>query len=90
MASGGYPGSYTKGKLISGLDEAARMPNIKVFHAGTSRNDDQTVTSGGRVLGVTALGADLWKARAAAYEAVEKIKFDGAHYRRDIGVKAFR
>ena len=90
MASGGYPGSYEKGKLIGGLDETARLPNIKVFHAGTARCGDQTVTGGGRVLGVTALGADLWKARAAAYEAVEKIKFDGAPYRRDIGIKALR
>jgi phosphoribosylamine--glycine ligase len=90
MASGGYPGQYAKDKIISGLEEAARLPNIKVFHAGTARSGDHTVTSGGRVLGVTALGADLWKARAAAYEAVEKIRFDGAQYRRDIGVKAFR
>ena len=61
-----------------------------MFHAGTARQDGGVVTNGGRVLGVTALGSDLWKARAAAYEAVEKIKFDGAHYRRDIGVKALR
>ncbi len=90
MASGGYPVSYAKGKPIDGLAEAGRLPNIKVFHAGTTRRGDQVVTSGGRVLGVTALGSDLWKARAAAYEAVEKIRFDGAHYRRDIGVKALR
>jgi len=90
IASGGYPGSYAKGKPISGLSEAARLPNVKVFHAGTARSGDTVATNGGRVLGVTALGADLWKARAAAYEAVEKIRFEGAHFRRDIGVKALR
>jgi len=90
MASGGYPGPSAKGKTISGLGEASRSPNVKVFHAGTAPSGDAIVTNGGRVLGVTALGADLWKARAAAYEAVEKIRFDGAHYRRDIGVKAVR
>jgi phosphoribosylamine---glycine ligase len=90
MASGGYPGSYAKGKPITGLGEAARLPSVRVFHAGTARSGDGIVTNGGRVLGVTALGADLWKARAAAYEAVEKINFEGAHYRRDIGVKALR
>jgi len=90
IASAGYPGSYEKGAAISGLNEAARLPEVKVFHAGTARQDGGVVTNGGRVLGVTALGSDLWKARAAAYEAVEKIKFDGAHYRRDIGVKALR
>ena len=90
MASGGYPASFPTGKTVSGLEEVARLPNIKVFHAGTARNGDRIVTRGGRVLGVTALGEDLWKARAMAYEAVEKIKFDGAHYRRDIGVKSLR
>jgi phosphoribosylamine--glycine ligase len=90
MASGGYPGPYAKGKPILGLGEASRLPNVNVFHAGTARSGDTIVTNGGRVLGVTAMGADLWKARAAAYEAVEKISFDGAHYRRDIGVKALR
>jgi phosphoribosylamine--glycine ligase len=90
IASGGYPGSHAKGKPISGLGEASRLSNVKVLHAGTERSGDGIVTNGGRVLGVTALGADLWKARAAAYEAVEKISFDGAHYRRDIGVKALR
>jgi phosphoribosylamine--glycine ligase len=88
MASGGYPGSYAKGKAISGLDEAAKMPNVKVFHAGTSRAGDQIVTSGGRVLGVTALGKDLKSAQAAAYAAVEKINFEGTQFRRDIAAKA--
>jgi phosphoribosylamine--glycine ligase len=89
MASGGYPGSYAKGKPILGLAEAAKLPNTKVFHAGTEKSGDQIVTSGGRVLGVTAWAKDLRAAQAAAYAAVEKIQFDGAHFRRDIAAKAF-
>jgi phosphoribosylamine--glycine ligase len=88
MASGGYPGNYAKGKVISGLDAAAKLTNTKVFHAGTALKDGQFVTNGGRVLGVTALGKDLKAAQAAAYAAVEKIRFDGAQFRRDIGAKA--
>ena len=88
MASGGYPGDYPKGKPILGLAEAAKLPNTKVFHAGTALKDGQIVTNGGRVLGVTALGKDLKAAQAAAYAAVEKIHFDGAHFRRDIAAKA--
>jgi phosphoribosylamine--glycine ligase len=87
MASGGYPGSYEKGKPIRGLDDAAKLPGVKVFHAGTALKDGKVVTNGGRVLGVTALGADLKAARKAAYAAVEKIHFDGAQFRKDIGVK---
>ncbi len=90
MASGGYPGSYAKGKIISGLAEAGRLPQTKVFHAGTARVGDSIVTNGGRVLGVTAWAADLARARAAAYAAVEKIRFDGAQSRRDIAAKALR
>jgi phosphoribosylamine--glycine ligase len=90
MASGGYPGSYAKGKAIQGLAEANALPNTKVFHAGTKLSGGQIVTSGGRVLGVTAWAEDLARAQAAAYRAVEKIKFDGAQYRRDIGAKALR
>jgi len=90
MASGGYPGSYAKGKVISGLDDAARLPNTKVFHAGTALKDGQIVTNGGRVLGVTVLGKDLKSAQAAAYAAVEKIQFEGAQFRRDIAAKALR
>ncbi len=88
MASGGYPGAYAKGKVITGLTEVAALPDTKVFHAGTTRSEDQVVTSGGRVLGVTAWAADLAQARAKAYAAVEKIKFDGAQHRRDIAAKA--
>jgi len=87
MASGGYPGNYAKGKIISGLDAADALPHTKVFHAGTARAGDKMVTGGGRVLGVTALGKDLRAAQVAAYTAVEKIQFDGAHFRRDIAAK---
>lgn len=90
MASAGYPGSYVKGKPIRGLDEVARLPNVKVFHAGTARAGDQIVTSGGRVLGVTAWADTLAAAREAAYAAVERIHFEGAHYRRDIAARALR
>ena len=88
MASGGYPGNYAKGKVITGLEDANALPHTKVFHAGTVLKDGQIVTNGGRVLGVTALGRDLKSAQAAAYAAVEKIHFDGAHFRRDIAAKA--
>jgi phosphoribosylamine--glycine ligase len=88
MASGGYPGSYAKGKPILGLDEAARLPNTKVFHAGTANAGDQIVSSGGRVLGVTAWGEDLRTARDAAYAAVDAISFEGAQIRHDIAAKA--
>ena len=88
MASGGYPGSYAKGKPILGLAEAAMLPNVKVFHAGTAMSGDQIVTNGGRVLGVTAWAKDLKSAQAAAYAAVGKICFDGAQFRRDIAAKA--
>jgi phosphoribosylamine--glycine ligase len=88
MASGGYPGAYAKGKPISGLNEANRLPNTKVFHAGTARAGDEIVTTGGRVLGVTAWAKDLASARAAAYAAVDKIQFEGAQFRHDIASKA--
>ena len=88
MASGGYPGSYPKGKPITGLAAANALPNTKVFHAGTALRDGQVVTNGGRVLGVTAWGQDLRAAQAAAYAAVAQIHFEGAHYRRDIAAKA--
>ena len=88
MASGGYPGSYAKGKPISGLAEAGALPNTKIFHAGTAKAGDQIVTNGGRVLGVTAWAGTLSAARDAAYQAVERIHFEGAHYRHDIAAKA--
>ncbi len=88
MASGGYPGSYPKGKVIEGLDEVARLPDVKVFHAGTALRGGHVVTNGGRVLGVTAWADNLQSARDKAYEAVEQIRFDNAHFRRDIAAKA--
>ncbi len=88
MASGGYPGPYAKGKVISGLDEVARMPDVKVFHAGTALEKNLVVTDGGRVLGVTALGNTLAEAQRNAYEAVAKIHFQGAFYRHDIADRA--
>jgi phosphoribosylamine--glycine ligase len=90
MASAGYPGSYPKGKPIRGLEAAACLPNAKVFHAGTAQAGEQVVTSGGRVLGVTAWAKDLRSARDAAYAAVETIRFEGAHFRRDIASKGLR
>jgi phosphoribosylamine--glycine ligase len=90
MASQGYPGSYAKGKVISGLEEAAKLPEVKVFHAGTKLENDVVVTDGGRVLGVTALGDTLSLAKKRAYEAVEKISFPGAFYRTDIADKALK
>ena len=88
MASGGYPGDYVKGREITGIEAAET--GAMVFHAGTRRIDGRLVTAGGRVLGVTALGADVRAAREKAYEAVEKIVFEGAYCRRDIAVKALR
>jgi phosphoribosylamine--glycine ligase len=90
MASGGYPGNFAKGKVIAGLAEAAELPNVKVFHAGTKRERDLVVSDGGRVLAVTALGDTLAEAKANAYEAVGRIHFQGAFYRKDIADKALR
>jgi phosphoribosylamine--glycine ligase len=87
LASGGYPGSYEKGKKITGLEEAAAEGAV-IFHAGTRTEGDGIVTSGGRVLNVTAKGSDIKEAVANTYKAVEKIHFDGMHYRKDIGYKA--
>ncbi|HPF37594.1 MAG TPA: phosphoribosylamine--glycine ligase [Phycisphaerae bacterium] len=87
MASGGYPGEYEKGKEITGLEDAASVENAVVFHAGTRGVGQRVETSGGRVLGVTALGEDLQKARTTAYEAVRRIAFDGAIFRGDIGMR---
>jgi len=90
IAAPGYPGGYPKGMPITGIAEAETDPAVTVFQAGTKRDGDRIVTSGGRVLGVTALGADLAAAQAAAYRACEKIAFDGAFYRRDIGNKGLQ
>jgi phosphoribosylamine--glycine ligase len=87
MASAGYPGAYEKGKVITGIEEAEGEEGVIVFHAGTAMKDGQLVTSGGRVLGVTAIGRDFAEAVERVYKAVSKIHFDGAHYRRDIRPK---
>ena len=85
MASGGYPDKYRNGKIISGLNDVAGMEDVMVFHAGSANNNENIVTAGGRVLGVTTLGEDIGKAKEKAYEAVGKIYFDGMQYRKDIG-----
>jgi len=90
MASGGYPGTFEVGKKIAGLDEAGSVDGVEVFHAGTTKRDGSFYTAGGRVLGVSARAADLEKAVQRAYEACEKIRFDGAHYRRDIAGRALK
>ena len=88
MAAEGYPGPYKTGQPIRGLEEAARIPDVKVFHAGTTRLGDQVVTDGGRVLGVTALGATNADAKLRAYQAVKCIRWEGAWCRKDISDKA--
>jgi phosphoribosylamine--glycine ligase len=88
MASGGYPGSYKKGTPITGLDTAGKIRDVVVFHAGTALKGNDIVTNGGRVLGVTALGDSIEKAISKAYQAVSKIKWYDAFYRKDIGKKA--
>lgn len=88
MAAGGYPGSYEKGKVIRGLETLKDEKDLFVFHAGTSLKDGEVVTSGGRVLAVTALGEGVEEAISTAYEAVNKISWDGAYFRTDIGKKA--
>ena len=90
MASGGYPGEYETGTAIRGLDLAAGRPEVVVFHAATKRTDEGLVTAGGRVLGVTGLGEGLPQAIETAYQAVGQIKFDGAHWRNDIGQRALQ
>jgi phosphoribosylamine---glycine ligase len=90
MTSAGYPGAYETGRAITGVEAAAGLPGVSVFHAGTALAAGALVTAGGRVLGVQALGADVAAAIRTAYAAVERIRFDGAHYRRDIGHHALR
>ena len=90
MASGGYPGAFEAGKLITGIEDADRLPGVKVFHAGTNRRDNLYYTSGGRVLGVTSRGKNLPEAVERAYDAVMKIRFEGMHYRKDIAARGLK
>jgi phosphoribosylamine--glycine ligase len=90
MASGGYPGKFATGKKIEGLTDAERINGVKIFHAGTAQERGSIATSGGRVLGVTAAGPSVEQALAAVYEAAAKIRFEGAHYRKDIAAPAGR
>jgi phosphoribosylamine--glycine ligase len=90
MTSAGYPGAYQTGRTITGVEAAGGLPGVNVFHAGTALAGGALVTAGGRVLGVQALGVDVAAAVRTAYAAVERIRFDGAHYRRDIGHHALR
>jgi phosphoribosylamine--glycine ligase len=90
ISSGGYPGTFEAGKKILGLEDAAKVEGVKVFHAGTTRHDGAYFTAGGRVLGVTARAADLKSAVDRAYQAASRIGFEGAHYRKDIAARAIR
>ncbi len=88
LTSEGYPGSYEKGRAIAGLEQCADWQDVAIFHAGTQRQADALVTTGGRVLGVTATGPDIRQAIATTYQAVQRISWPGMHYRRDIGQRA--
>jgi phosphoribosylamine--glycine ligase len=88
LSSDGYPGSYEPGRSIDGIDEAAAMDGVEIFHAGTERRGGELVTAGGRVLAVSARGADFKQARERGYRAAEAIRFEGMHFRRDIGRRA--
>lgn len=90
MASKGYPGTYEKGHEIFGLDAAASLPGVTLFHAGTEKRDGKIVAVGGRVLNVTATGKDVAEAKARAYDAVSRIHWDGCFYRSDIGWRALK
>ena len=90
MAARGYPGDYAKGGSIGGLDRAAAVPHVAVFHAGTDLRDDTVISNGGRVLAVCATGPDLTTARASAYAGVSAIEFPDCVYRTDIGLRALR
>ena len=85
LCSAGYPGSFEIDKPISGWGEAARLPSIEIFHAGTARDGDRLMTAGGRVLVVTSTGPTMAEAAGRAYEAADRIQFEGKHLRRDIG-----
>src|SRR5205823_11563693 len=88
LASTGYPGKYETGKPISGLDDAAKLEDVQIFHAGTKHANGKIRTAGGRVLAVTALGSTIKEARKRAYEAVSRIQFENCKYRRDIALSA--
>ncbi len=90
MSSGGYPGSYETGKIIKGLTAGSKVPGVQVFHAGTTIKNRRTVTNGGRVLGITAVGKNLEESISKAYKAVDMIGWTGSYFRRDIGAKALR
>lgn len=90
VSSGGYPGKYRKGDIITGIDEANKMDGTYVFHAGTAFRNGNLITSGGRVLGVTSTGSSIEQAQKRAYAAAEKIHFDGMHYRKDIADRALQ
>jgi phosphoribosylamine---glycine ligase len=90
MASGGYPGTFEAGKKIIGIEDADRIEGVKIFHAGTTQHDNAYFTAGGRVLGVTARAPELKTAVERAYQAVSKIGFEGAYYRKDIAARALR
>jgi phosphoribosylamine--glycine ligase len=88
ISSGGYPGKYRKGDVITGIAEANKTEGVHVFHAGTAFKGSDIVTAGGRVLGVTATGDSISDAKKRAYEAIDKIQFAGMHYRKDIADRA--
>jgi phosphoribosylamine--glycine ligase len=90
MASEGYPGKFERGQPIRGLEDAEKLPDVKVFHAGTAVKNGQVVTDGGRVLGVTALGNSISAAKLEAYRAVKCIRFSGAWCRKDISDNALK
>ncbi len=90
LASKGYPGNYEKGKIIKGLNELKKEKDVFVFHGGTSFDNSNIITSGGRVLGVTALGKEIKEAKEKAYRAIEKIRFEGMHYRKDIADRVLK
>jgi phosphoribosylamine--glycine ligase len=85
VASAGYPGEYQKGKPITGIEEAEKIPGVVVFQAGTKRENADLVTNGGRVLAVSGVGPTLEEALITAYSGIQKVSFEGAYYRRDIG-----
>ncbi len=88
MAARGYPGPYARGSVIAGLDEAAAVEGVEIFHAGTKQDGGHIVSDGGRVLNVSALGATVSEARSRAYEAVSRIRWPEGFYRHDIGWRA--